>query len=270
MGQLKTQKSFTRLVKRILRNMVAVFENMETPDQNMWSPIEPTVPMYIRTTDSGYISNNQNNETKPAASENNKMVQTRLKRQDNRWNNRMDYELSSFWMSAESPYWPGKQKTLKKVDVDCLEHTTEELLKEVIKTVYHLYQDSCVKVDGTLHHIEQMIESKLSANPNETLSLTNNDTTDSKMNSNWKIQISSSSCEFDKDLDAQSSPEYSEISETSRLKFTAKQNSHLLHGGSRKLSDMLVNNHRRKKRSQKKTVISASNDNLYLSFYFTE
>ena len=58
--------------------MVAVFENMETPDQNMWSPIEPTVPMYVRTTDSGYISNNQKNETKPAASENNKIVQTRL------------------------------------------------------------------------------------------------------------------------------------------------------------------------------------------------
>merc|ERR1712136_527193 len=155
------------------------------------------------------------------------MVQTRLKRQDNRWNNRMDYELSSFWMSAESPYWPGKQKTLQKVDVDCLEHTTEELLKD-------------------------------------------NDTTDSKLNSNWKVQILSSSIEFDKDVEIQSSPEYSEISETSRLKFTAKQNSHYLHGGSRKLSDMLVNNHRRKKRSQKKTIISVSNDNLHLSFYFTE
>ena len=270
MGKLKTHKSFTRLVKRILRNMVAVFENMETPDQNMWSPIEPTVPMYIRTTDSGYISNNQNKETKPAASENNKMVQTRLKRQDNRWNNRMDYELSSFWMSAESPYWPGKQKTLQKVDVDCLEHTTEELLKDVIKTVYHLYQESSVKVDGTLLHTEQIIESKLIAIPNEELSLTNNDTTNSKLNSNWKVQILSSSIEFDKDVEIQSSPEYSEISETSRLKFTAKQNSHLLHGGPRKLSDMLVNNHRRKKRSQKKTIISVSNDNLHLSFYFTE
>ena len=152
MGKLKTHKSFTRLVKRILRNMVAVFENMETPDQNMWSPIEPTVPMYIRTTDSGYISNNQNKETKPAASENNKMVQTRLKRQDNRWNNRMDYELSSFWMSAESPFWPGKQKTLQKVDVDCLEHTNEELLKEVIKTVYHLYTKIHV-LKWTVHYI---------------------------------------------------------------------------------------------------------------------
>lgn len=270
MAKLKTNKSLTRLVKRILRNMVAIFEDMEIPDQNMYSPIEATVPIYTRTSDSGYNSSSLKEKPKTGVQDNEKMVQTRLNRRNSRWNNRMDYELASFWMSAETPYWPCRNKTLQKVDVDCLQHTTEELLKEVIKRVYHLYQDSCVKVDGTQVHVEQEIELALKSLSNEYMSQACNETSFVNESSDLTIRISSTSTEISQDFDTDLSSQSSETSEESRLKFTAKQNSHRLHGNPRKVSDILLNKNRLKKRCQKNTIISISSDTFYLSFHFTE
>lgn len=270
MAKFKTHKSFTRLVKRILKNMVAIFEDMETPDQNMWSPIEAAVPMYTRTTDSGYNSNTHHIEPKTDAPMNNKMIQTRLKRKDNRLHSRLDYELASFWMSAESPYWPCKKKTLQKVDVDCLLHTTEEFVKNVIKTIYHLYQDSCVNVNGTLDHIERNMELALIALSNQSLPSNDDDKSILDADSNWTIRISSHCSETTTDVDSEISFQSSEMSEDSRLKFTAKQNSHLLHGNPRKASDILLSKRHLKKRCQKNTILTASNDNLNLTFHFTE
>lgn len=250
--------------------MVAMFEDMETPDQNMWSPIEAAIPMYNRTTDSGYNSNTHYIEPKTESQVNNKMIQTRLKRQDNRLSSRLDYELASFWMSAESPYWPCKKKTLQKVDVDCLLHATEELVKNVIKTVYHLYQDSCIKVDGTLDHIERNMEMALMSLSNEFLSSISNDTSLLDANSNWTVRISSHCSEITKDVECETSLQSSEMSEDSRLKFTAKQNSYLLHGNPRKVSDILLSKRHLKKRCQKNTILTASNDDLNLIFHFTE
>jgi len=239
---------------------------MEIPDQNMYSPIEATVPIYTRTSDSGYNSSNQKEKPKTGAQENEKMVQTRLNRRNSRWNNRMDYELASFWMSAETPYWPCRKKTLQKVDVDCLQHTTEEFLKEVIKMVYLLYQDSCVKVDGTQEHVERDIKLALKTLSNESMSQFCNETSFDYENSNFMIHISSTSTEISKDCDVDLPSQSSETSEESRLKFTAKQNSHRLHGNPRKVSDILLNKNRLKKRCQKNTIISISSDTFYLSF----
>ena len=84
----------------------------------------------------------------------------------------MDFELESFWMSAESPYWPCKKKILQKVEVDCLMDADEHFLKRIIKLVYHSYQESSVRVDGTTNHISSHIENILTDQTKYTVSPT--------------------------------------------------------------------------------------------------
>ena len=97
-----------------------------------------------------------------------------------------------------------------------------------------------------------------------------NETSFDYENSNFMIHISSTSTEISKDCDVDLPSQSSETSEESRLKFTAKQNSHRLHGNPRKVSDLLLNRNRLKKRCQKNTIITISCDTFYLSFHFTE
>ena len=105
-----------------------MIENMEPPATDIWPPIEVPKPNY--TMDSGYISNNFDKQSKPDPN-NNKMVQTKLKSKDAKLQIGMEFDLASFWMSAESPYWPCKKKTLQKLNVDCLFDTNEDFLNHI-------------------------------------------------------------------------------------------------------------------------------------------
>ena len=191
MAKFKAHRSFSRIVKNVLKSMTTMLEAMETPETNMmWSPIEAPVQLYTRTKDSGYISTSLNKESNPKIiSENNKITQARMKWKESGLHMGMDYELAAFWDSAESPYWPCRTKTLLKVEVDCLLDTNEDFVKHIIKTVYHFYQESCVHVDGTTDHVSEFLVDILKSQTNESLLSTNNEITLFDVNSSWNVQV---------------------------------------------------------------------------------
>jgi len=250
--------------------MAAMVENMETAEQHIWSPIEaPLPPIYVSHLDSGYISTSLNKESKSNAV-NNKMVQTRLKRKDNMLRMGLDYELAPFWESAESPCWPCKKKTLQKVEVDCMLNTNEDFVKHMIKTVYYSYQESCQRIDGNTDHISNDIKKLLTSQTNESLLSRNNEIALFDINSTWTVKVCFD-VEMKEELHSTSSNNFLELTETSRLKFTAKQNSHNMHlNQKRRLSEIMFGSRCLKRHNQKTTFVTASNDDLYLKFYFTE
>jgi hypothetical protein len=250
--------------------MASLVENMDITEQNIWSPIEaPLPPIYTRPIDSGYNSTSLNKESKSIAV-NNKMVYIRDKRKDNRLRMGLDYELASFWESAESPCWPCKKKTLQKVDVDCRLNTNEDFVKHMIKTVYHSYQDSCHSVDGSTDHISNVVENVLKSQTNESLLSNNNEIALFDINSAWTVHVCLDA-ETKEDINSILNNDLLDLTETSRLKFTAKQTSHIMHlNHKQKLSGIMFGKLSLKRHSQRTTCITASNDNLHLTFHFTE
>jgi len=270
MAKFKLHKNFARMIKKILKNMASMVENMETIDQNVWSPIEAAYPpIYTGTIDSGYISTILNKEIKISPA-NNEMVTTRVKRKDNRLHMGLEYELASFWESAESPCWPSRRKTLQKVDVDCLLNTNEDFVKHMIKAVYYCYQDSCQRVDGGTEDISNDITKALTSQTNESLLSDNNEIALFDINSSWTVNVFLDDDRQEK-LSSTMSNDLLDPAETSRLKFTAKQSSHNMHlNPQRKISEIMFGKRSLKGQSQNTTFVTASNDDLYLKFHFTE
>ena len=114
MARLKYHKSLSKLLKKMAQNFSTMMENMETPATHIWSANELPTPIYSTLMDSGYISHTSDKKLE-TDTENNKMVQAKSKLTDAGWKRGgMDFELASFWMSAESPYWPCKKRFCKK------------------------------------------------------------------------------------------------------------------------------------------------------------
>ena len=198
------------------------------------------------------------------------MGYTRGKRKDNMLRMETEYELASFWESAESPCWPCKKKTLQKVDVDCRLNTNEDFVKHMIKTVYHSYQDSCHSIDGSTDHISNAMENVLTSQTNESLLSNNNEIALFDINSTWTVHVRLDE-ETKEDLYSTSNNDLLDHTENSRLQFTAKQTSHIMHlDHKQKLSGIIFGKVSLKRHAQRTTFITASNDNLHLKFHFTE
>ena len=271
MARFKVGRSLARFLKKILKNMAFLVENMETPEANMWSPMDAPTPIYTGTMDSGYNSCTFKNSDKTGP-ENNKMVQTRLKRKELRLcDANGDYDLTSFWISAESPYWPCRKKTLQKVDVNCIFDINEDILKRIIKTVYYSYQEACIKVDGTTDHIEKNMEDILTIESNDSFLPIDKKVSHFDSTISWKVRICT-----EKEGDAKCSTSDSicdnvELSDRPMLRFTAKQNSHNMHlNPNGRMSGILLSRLYPKKDTQKTTLVSASNGSLNLTFHFNE
>ena len=292
MARFKVRRSLARFLKKILKNIAFLVENMETPEANMWSPMDAPTQIYTGTLDSGYNSCTFKNADK-TGTENTKMVQTRLKRKELRLcDANGDYELTSFWISAESPYWPCRKKTLQKVDVNCIFDINEDILKRIIKTVYYSYQEACIKVDGTTDHIEKNMEDILLAcvkvdgttdhvekNMEDILTIESNDSflpIDKKVSHfdstiSWKVRICTEEEGDAKYITTDSICDNVELSDGPMLRFTAKQNSHNMHlKPNGRMSGILLSRLYPKKHTQKTTLVSASNGSLNLTFHFNE
>ena len=255
-----------RFLKKIVRKLSVMFENMEPPATDLLLAIEAPAPIYTTAVDSGYISNKFDKQSKQDQDINNNMVQTKLNSKNTRCQIGMDFDLASFWTSAESPYWPCKRKTLQKLDVDCLYDTNEDFLKHVIRKVYYAYQKSAIRVDGTTDHIAKQIEDILTAQTNDSLVSSDNEIILFDVGSKWNAQVFTDDG-FKKDVGNKIPNDKLSNSDTPSLKFTSKTNSQkkpsiheIVFGKDCKL----------KQRLKKSTFINLCNDNLFLTFHFTE
>lgn len=269
MVKLKYYKNLSRVFKKILRNLSVMVENMEPLATDIWPPIDAPAPIYTMTMDSGYISNKSDKQSKKDQ-DINKMVQTKLYSKNTRCQIGMDFDLASFWMSAESPYWPCKRKLLQKLEVDCLFDTNEDFLKRVIRTVYHSYQKSGIRVDGSTDHIARQIENILTAQTNESLVSSDNEIILFDVASKWNAQVFTDE-DVNKDLQNKIiNNKLVSSNNTPTLNFTAKQNSHTMQR-KRRISEIVFGkNCNIKERLKKSTFITLCNDNLFLTFHFTE
>jgi hypothetical protein len=253
----------------VLKDMFTMAENMEIPEQqNMFSPMEAPSPIFSKSLDSGYNSSNSNTVTSPKE-QNNNMVWMKSKCQNNLPCHGEDYDLGPFWFSAESEYWPCKKKTLEKVDINCRINTNEDFLKHVIKLVYDSFQDSCHRVDGTTDHLVGDIKHILSVHTNESLVSNENQISLCDIKPEWEVFI------IDVDnvhLDKTHHGILELGDESSRLRFTAKQNSHIMHFDSKERRREMVLQKLNMKRPTKKmeTCIAATNQNMSITFHFTE
>ena len=244
-------------------------ENMEIPEQqNMFSPMEAPSPLFSKSLDSGYNSLNSIKINSPKE-QNNNMVWIKSKSQNNLPSHGEDYDLGPFWLSAESEYWPCKKKTLEKVDINCRINTTEDFLTHVIKLVYDSFQDSCHRVDGTTDHLVGNIKSILSVYTNETLVSNENQISSCDMTPEWEVFI------IDVDNVHPDKTHHGILDlgdESSRLKFTAKQNTHIMYFDSKeRRREMVLQKLNLKKRTKKtETCIAAENQNMSITFHFTE
>ena len=278
MARLKAHRRVMKFLKNVLKKMFALAENMEIPEQqNMFSPMEAPSPFFSKSLDSGYNSINTNKVTKPKE-QNNNMVwikskcQNYLPRHDGE-----DYDLGPFWLSAESEYWPCKKKTLEKVDINCRINTNEDFLKHVIKLVYNSFQESSHRVDGTTDHLVGNIKSILSVYTNEALVSNENQISLCDMTPEWEVFI----------IDVGNAQKYTKYTdlmhkihqgildlgdESSRLKFTAKQNSHIMHFDSKeRRRDMILQKLNLKRRTKKmETCITTRNQDISITFHFIE
>ena len=249
--------------------MFIMAENMEIPEQqNMFSPMEAPSPFFSKSLDSGYNSTNSNKITSPKE-QNNNMVWTKSKCQNNPPSHGEEYDLGPFWLSAESEYWPCKKKTLEKVDINCRINTNEDFLKQIIKLVYDSFQDSCHRVDGTTDHLVGYIKHILSVHTNESLVSNENQISLCDMTPEWEVFI------IDVD-NVHPDKTYHGIldlgDESSRLKFTAKQNSHVMHFDLKeRRREMVLQRLNLKQRSKKmETCIATTNQDMSIKFHFTE
>merc|ERR1719510_955577 len=218
--------------------------------------------------DSGYISNKSDKESKNDHDTNN-MVQTKLHSINTRCQIGMDFDLASFWKSAESPYWPCKRKILQKVEVNCLFDTNEDFLKRVIRLVYHSYQKTGTRIDGSTDHIARQVENILTDQTNESLVSSDNKINLFDVGSKWNAQVFTDD-DFEKDLQNKILNNKFNCSETETLKFTAKQNSCIMDKKSRMHELVFGKNCYIKQRLKKSTIITLCNDSLFVTFYFTE
>lgn len=269
MARLKVRRRVVKFLKNVLKNMFTMAENMEIPEQqNMFSPMEAPSPFFSKSLDSGYNSSNTNRVTS-RKQQNNNMVWIKSKYQNNLPCHGEDYDLGPFWLSAESEYWPCKKKTLEKVDINCRINTNEDFLKHVIKLVYISFQDSCHRVDGTLDHLVGNIKSILSVYTNEALASNENQISLCDMTPEWEVFI------IDVD-NVHPDKTYHVIldlgDESSRLKFTAKQNSHVMHFDLKeRRREMVLQRLNLKQRSKKmETCIATTNQDMSIKFHFTE
>ena len=242
-------------------------ENMEIPEQqNMFSSMETPSPFFSKSLDSGYNSTNSNKITSPKE-QNNNMVWTKSKCQNNLPSHGEEYDLGPFWLSAESEYWPCKKKTLEKVDINCRINTNEDFVKHVIKLVYDSFQDSCHRVDGTTDRLAGHIKNILSVHTNESPVSNENQISSCDMKLDWKVSII--------DVDNHHKTQHSILDldeESSRLRFTAKQNSHIMHFDLKeRRREMVLQKLNMKSRTKKmETCIAATNQNMSITFHFTE
>ena len=267
MARLKVHRRVMKFLKKVLKNMFIMAENMEIPEQqNMFSPMEAPSPFFSKSLDSGYNSTNSNKITSPKE-QNNNMVWTKSKCQNNPPSHGEEYDLGPFWLSAESEYWPCKKKTLEKVDINCRINTNEDFLKQIIKLVYDSFQDSCHRVDGTTDHLVGYIKHILSVHTNESLVSNENQISLCDMTPEWEVFI------IDVDNDHKTHHGILDlVDESSRLKFTAKQNSHIMHFDSKeRRREMVLQKLNMKRRTEKmETCIAAKNQNMFITFHFTE
>ena len=269
MARLKAHRRVMKFLKKVLKGMFSMAENMEIPEQqNMFSPMEATSPFFSKSLDSGYNSTNSDRYTSPKGQKIN-MVWTKSKCENNLPSHEEEYDLGPFWLSAESEYWPCKKKTLEKVDINCRINTNEDFVKHVIKLVYNSFQDSYHRVDGTTDRLAGYIKHILSVHANESLVSNENQIFLCDKNPEWKVFITDvDSVHLDKTQDG-----ILDLGdESSRLKLTAKQNSHTMHFDSKeRRREMVLQKLNMKSRTKKmETCIAATNQNMSITFHFTE
>ena len=122
-------------------------------------------------------------------------------------------------------------------------------------------------MDGTTDHLVGYIKHILSVHTNESPVSNENQISSCDMKLDWKVSII--------DVDNHHKTQHSILDldeESSRLRFTAKQNSHIMHFDLKeRRREMVLQKLNMKSRTKKmETCIAATNQNMSITFHFTE
>lgn len=240
--------------------------NIEPPTPDMWAAFDAQAPIYAMDTDSGFMSNKVSKKSN-SDQDNSKMAIKKQKLKDTTSQVDLWFDLDSFWLSAESPYLPYRTKTLKKLDVNCLLDTNEDFVKHIIKTVYYSYQQSRPRVDGKTDHVVKQIESDLAGQTNESLVDADNKIVLFDVASDWKAHVLN---DTDSNQDVQTQDTKTDYSIAPRLKFTARHNGNKLLSTHKRADILFGRRYKKKELIKRSTFITIWNDNLSLTFHFTE